>query len=168
MMRTVLLVLAVSLLAASPVLAAATAKDKGETTAEKRDRLRENWPTAKEIDKAQARVAWNTENTATAEFRNKKVIFIPTKLGDISDEARAKGVVLGKLETKTESKDGLAAGEYVVYARKEGTKWEVYFCQKGEPVAKSKTVLQNQADRHEPKFDNAGAAIHYWELKWDW
>ena len=165
-MRRVLLAVALSMLVAGPALAAAS-KDK-ETTTEKRDRLRDKWPSAQEIAKADARVQWNSDDTAKAEFRGKPVTFIPTKFSDIKDDVREKGLILGKLETRTESKDGLAAGTYIVFTRKEGTKWEVYFCQKGEPEAKSKTVLQNQDNQHQPKFVKANSAVHYWELQWDW
>ncbi len=145
-----------------------SAQAKDETLAEKRARLREKWPADKIVERALSQVRYDTANTIEREFRGETVRFIPANFNHIDEEAQKKGMILGKLQSETESKDGLPAGTYAVFIRKEDASWEVYFTQGGTCVAKSKNVLQNQTVVEKPKFQDAGTAIHHGQWIFDW
>ena len=123
-------------------------------------------PTAKQIDLANSRATFDTDDKIDhTNAKKKKVTFIPADIGHLNDEERAKGCILGKIETERNTEDGLSPGQYHVYLRREGKKWEIYFCQKGQCVGEAKSIKEGMDNAHKPTFVDAGTRIRYWELQ---
>jgi hypothetical protein len=166
--------LAVLVLAAVPAIAMAQrapAKPPARSAAEeKREAMKAaKWPTAREVQNAVNRIdEWNKDRVARSRFRNGNVEFWPVDIGRKRSEERESGIILGKIVTEVESKGGLKPGQYYVFTRKEGPRWEVYYYTAAEVVEKSKSVAQNLNNTRNPMFRDGNASIHYWVLKFDW
>lgn len=170
-MRGLLPWMAVLLLAAVPVFGAAAKKAPPRQSAaeEKREAMKDKWPSARQVQLEVNRIRdWNKGRMTQTRFRGKNVEFWPADHSKHSDEEKANGFILGKLVSEGDSKDGLSAGQYYVYGRKEGSRWEVYFFSQNEVQAKSKQVSQNLEDLKNPLFKDGGGSVHYWQLKFDW
>lgn len=131
-------------------------------------------PSEREILRAQDRVKhYMSDRAIRADFKDGRVIFTPADLGGLSDEAMANGFVLGYVETDREKTDSGMTGEkgklrtYVVYSRKVGRAWDVWFCHKGEAVAKSPLVDDGLDNVHPPVWQNSKRSIWYWRLRFD-
>src|SRR6185369_4360089 len=97
--------------------------------------IHKDWPTANQIEKAAAKVSYDKDKEITHKnAKNQKISFVPADIGHMNDEERAKGCILGKLDTDRNTGDGLTPGQYRVYMRKHEGKWQVFFCQKDEAV----------------------------------
>jgi hypothetical protein len=134
-----------------------------------------NAPSEREILRAQDRVKhYMSDRQIRADYKDGRILFTPADLGGLSDEQMASGFVLGYVETDREKTDsGITADPggklrtYVVYCRKEGRNWEVWFAHKGNAIAKSPLVEGNQDNVHPPVFQNSKRSIWYWRVKFD-
>jgi hypothetical protein len=143
-----------AMLAAVPVLYAAAARN-----------VHADWPTAAEVAKANARVKFQTDDTAKGKFRGHDVTFIPCDIGDIPDATREKGVIIGKLETTWPSADKLPAGTYHVYLYRDSGTWKGFFCEKDKAMAKSTEVKADLDNQNKPSFEVDNTTIRFWKVR---
>jgi hypothetical protein len=143
------------------LLVAAAPKDKDGGKKE----IHKDWPTSKQIEKADNAATFDSHNTCHhTNGKGQKISFVPADIGHLNDEERGKGCIIGKFETERNTGDGLTPGTYRVYLRKHDGKWQVFFCQKNEPVENSKVVKFVDDNEHKPKFTDAGTELRYWKL----
>jgi hypothetical protein len=123
-------------------------------------------PSAAQIAKANERATFDKDNMcAHTNAKGKKATFCPADIGHLNDEERGKGCIIGKLDTERNTEDGLTPGQYHVYMRREGSKWQIFYVQKDQVIAQAKSVKQNMDNEHKPSFVEAGTRIRYWELQ---
>jgi len=167
-MRWLLVLIAVLMFAGVP--GALAAKDKADKSGknDKKD-IHENWPTAKEISRANGRVQFQSDRTTKHEFKaGKTVKFTPADIGGMNDEERGKGCILGVIDSEADSGDGLKPGRYHVYLRKHENRWQVFFVDKNEAVGFAHHLSQGLDNEHEPKFVESGNELRYWQLQFSY
>jgi hypothetical protein len=138
---------------------AAAPKDKGKE-------IHKDWPTAGQVEKANDHVKeyQKDHKVSHTNAKGKEATFTPANIGDMNDEERGRGCIIGILDTERDTADGLTPGRYHAYLRKHNGKWQVFFCQKNEAVGFAKDVEHIDDNEHKPKFTSAGTRIRYWEL----
>ena len=127
-------------------------------------------PTPAQIEKANDKVAFATEDTAVLKLPENRgeTKFIPAKIGDFDEAQIAKGVIIGKLVAAYRTVDGMPAGTYHAYVCKEADGWWIYYTQGKGVFAKAKSVEKVDHTFNKPSFSENGHAIFYWVLKFSW
>ncbi len=154
-MRRIAVVVSLALFVAIPFTIAAAKKAFG--------------PSAEQIAAAHARAEYSKDDAVTFKFPSgKKVTFIPANIGHADWDDRAKGVIIGKLESDRKTFDGLEPGMYLAYLCRIEGKWHVYYTEKDHAVGEASFFDDGLDNDHKPSFVDNGTKIRYGKMKFSY
>jgi len=130
-------------------------------------KIHADWPSAQQVKRAFANHKYKMDHIAKEKYKGHPIIFTPCEMSDLSGEQKARGMILGKLQTEVSSADKLPKGTYLVYVQKRNDQWQAFFCEPGtfEPIQKSTEVKSDLDDHDRPSFEVDNTTIRYWRLR---